>query len=407
MPFLTAYAHFIGGDWSDNAKRAVARIRDSFAGHSLKAVLYFAAQNYDLPLLAAEFKLAFPGVRTFGCTSAGEFTSGAILGDSVVAMGLGDDVIESVELVGASGVDAEPALADRLLAGLEGATGLRMRDLDFREYVGFMLLDGLANRNDEFVERVGELTDVIFAGGCAGDYHRFEKTLVFLDGAVYGNGAVLALMKPRVKFSVFKTQFIKLTDCTMVATAVDRERRVVLEFDGQPAATAYAAAMGVELSPELFKASGKKSSQIYAEAVLNLGRSGNIEDAFVKRFIEWPLAVMIGGEPFIRAATTLTDAGGLQMYMPPIAGVRYTATRSEDALAGMRAVLEEKRRELGTISGVITATCALLAVQLRTAGEEREYGGLFRDIPTVGLASYGEIYVGVVSQSAAMIVFGQ
>lgn len=402
MPILTEYAQFSGNDVADNAKKAVARIKETLGAHPFKMILYFAAQNYDHRVLAAEFKHAFPEARTLGCTSTGEFSHGAILTDSVVAMGLGDDIIEDVEIVGAPGLDTEPGLADALLGGLEEKTGLKMRDLDFREYVGFILLDGLADANDRFVERIGELTDVIFAGGCAADYNKFQKTSVFLDGEVHDNGAVLALMKPRGKFSVFKTQFIRLTDRTMVATAVDGDKRTILEFDNKPAAIAYAEAMGGKLDPEMFKSSGKKSAQIYSEAIL---QDGMAKDAFVDKFIEWPLAVMIGGEPFIRAATTVTESGGIQMYMPPIGGVRYTVSRAEDVVAGMRRVLEEKRRELGGLSGVLFAACGLLALQVHNAGEDEEFGRLFEGVPAIGFASYGEIYVGVVSQSAAMIMF--
>ena len=56
------------------------------------------------------------------------------------------------------------------------------------------------------MDKIGNLTNILFVGGSAGDDLKFEATYVFANGTVYTDAAVLALLKPRVGFEVIKTQ---------------------------------------------------------------------------------------------------------------------------------------------------------------------------------------------------------
>jgi hypothetical protein len=283
-----------------------------------------------------------------------------------------------------------------------------MRDLDYREYVGWILADGLASTNDFTVERIGELTDVLFGGGCAGDDGLFKHTLVWANGEVFENGVVFALMKPRVKFAVFKTQSISPTPHSMIATRVDRVKRIIYEFNGRPAAQVYAEALGVNLDFSYLEATQIDTIQFYQNALTTNTTSTNVDEAgFINMFLNWPLALMINDEPFIRAAATLVDDGGIAVYMPPIQGLRYTITHTNDVVDETRRILEEKRLEVGgSISGIINCNCMLRDTQVKNENRCAEYEKLFAGIPTISCSSYGEIYISVVSQSASMIVFG-
>ncbi len=411
MPFITEYASFITSDNQANAKKAAAKIAHAFAGRKLRAVVFYAATNYDPQTLVRAMHEAFPGVATFGCTSAGEFAAGKMLKNSVVAMSMAEDDMEMVAATGIANADtvADPTAA--AFAALEEKTGLRMRELDFREYAGWILLDGMANRNDQLVERMGELTDVIFGGGCAGDDGHFRQTLVWANGTIYENGAVFALMKPKRPFAVVKTQSANPTECVMTATRADPEKRVIYELDNRPAAQAYAEAMDAGIDPTHATSAGKSSRQLYAELFIADGvvsvESDQMvaKDAFIDLFIKWPLALMIGDEPFIRAATNVVDNGGIQTFMPPIEGVRYTVCRAVDIVPDMRRVLRDKKHDLGGLAGVLMCGCLLREVQIRSEEKVSAFEELFGGVPALGFSSYGEIYVSVVSQSASMILF--
>lgn len=403
MPFPTAYALAPGENRAANARTAATVIAAGLDGHDLAAVLYFAATDFDPYVLAADMRDAFPGVRTFGCTTAGEFIDGRMLRRSVVAMGFTRDDMDLVAITGFSDIDAEPDVAPKALANLEQTANLAMRDLDFREYAGFMLVDGLASTIDHLIERVGELTDVIFTGGCAADDGRAVETLVFADGRVYSNGAVFALMKPRRGFRAVKTQSIERTSATMVATRVDVANRIIYEFDGRPAVEAYAKAMGLDPAA-LAGGTTAAGAKNLSGAIATSNRLGGAK-LELDPFIQWPLAVSVNGEPFIRSAFRAVSGGGVQMLMPPIEGVRYTVTRARDIADDMRDVVENTRRELGGLSAVIGADCQLRTRQITTQDCGGEYGEAFDTVPTLMFSSYGEIYVGLVSQSASMLFF--
>jgi hypothetical protein len=411
MPFITEYASFISNDNRENARRAAEKIIAGLAKHerTLRGILFYAATNYDAKILVDAVHRAFPGVTTFGCTTSGEFSDGHMLKNSVIAMGMDDDAMDLVAVAGVANSDTVGDPAAIAFASLESRTGLRMRELDFRKYAGWILLDGLANHNDELVERLGELTDVVFAGGCAGDDGHWRQTLVWANGTIYENGALFVLMKPARPFAVVKTQRAQPTGSAMTATRADREARIIHEFDDRPAAQVYAEAMGVDLSRATY--AGKTSRELYAEKFIADGEvaAGGertvTKDAFIDMFITWPLALMIGGDPFIRAATNVVEGGGIQVFMPPVQGVRYAVCRAGDVVSDMRRVLHDKKRELGNIAGVMMCGCLLREIQIRNEDRVGAFEELFKDLPVSGFSSYGEIYVSVVSQSASMILF--
>lgn len=377
MNFETAYALFDSGDAQKNAILAADKLKTDMTLFAPAAVLYFASPyRYDPQTLAAEMQRMFPGARTFGCSSSGELCLGRMLRDSVVAMAFSDAVFETIEVGVAGGVDADPNAIDTLLADLEARLGTSLRTLDFRRYLGFTLIDGLAMAVEKITETLGEKTDVIFTGGCAGDDGRFQKTVIFCDGKAHDNGALVAILKPRGKFGIIKTQSLTPTDIVLIATSVDDDRHVIREFNGIPAAQAYADAMGVPVD----------------------GMSSD-------NFAAYPLALMAGGEPFVRNAATVVDGGGIRLYTKPIEGMRYTVTKVTDLIRDTIKAVEDKRLELGGISAIINVNCLFRDLQARQTGKTAEFGAIFADFPCVGFSSYGEIYIGVVNQTSTMIAF--
>lgn len=101
---------------------------------------------------------------------------------------------------------------------------------------------------ERVLDAIGNLTDINFVGGSSGDDAQFVRAPVFANGRAATDAAVLALLKPRVAFSTLKTQSLSPTSKTLTATKVDEARRTVLEFDGEPAASAYAKALGSQTS---------------------------------------------------------------------------------------------------------------------------------------------------------------
>lgn len=377
MDFLSAHSVVEGPDAAANARRAILELRRGFAGFPVAALLFFAAsERYDPGTLAAGLQDAFPSARTFGCSSAGEVARGALLKNGVSAIAFSPEVFDDLAIEAVSGIDADASAVNKAFAGLETRLGKRMAALDHREYLGFALVDGLARSVESVAERIGELTDVVFTGGCAADDWRFAKTFVWHGGRLLENGAVFAVMRPRRRFALVKTQSVIPTGSGRIATRTDPARRMVLELSGRPALDVYSETIGV--------AADRLTPAVFAEN---------------------PLCLILDGEPFVRDIAAV-EGSGLRLFCSPIKGLRYHIAKVYDLMPDTAAVLDAKRRELGGIAAVVNVNCAHRDLIIRQNGQESAFGALFSDFPCAGFASYGEIYVGVVNLTSTMIVFG-
>jgi FIST N domain len=64
----------------------------------------------------------------------------------------------------------------------ERELGSTMLDLDPDRWVGIVLIDGLSGAEERIMDRIGNLTNLLFVGGSAGDDLAFARTLVAADG---------------------------------------------------------------------------------------------------------------------------------------------------------------------------------------------------------------------------------
>jgi hypothetical protein len=240
--------------------------------------------------------------------------------------------------------------------------------------VGLLLIDGLSGREEQVVDRIGDLTNVHFVGGSAGDDLRFTATHVFAHGKSYPNAAVVALLEPAVPFSFLKTQSFIPCPRKLVVTRVNEADREVLEFNHQPALTAYAEALGVSV------------------------------DRAPEYFMENPLGLVFEGEPYVRSPRA-TREGAIQFYCAVKEGMELYLLQSTDIIADTGRALAEAGKEREGISAIINFNCILRTLELRQRGLTGTYGDIFAGIPTIGFSTYGEQYIGHVNQTATMLLF--
>ncbi len=384
MPFRTAYAQAETDNTVDNARRAAASIKHELASAPACVVLYFASTRYNPHVLAQEMREAFPDALTLGATDAGEGCDDKLMNNSVVAMAFDPGEFDHCRfgMILGNGQTASPeegifSSPEECLAHLARDTGRTVLDLDYREYVGLVLVECLTPYSESLIHRVGELTNVIFVGGVAGDDDKHQnEQVVFYNGKPYKNAAVMGLMKPKNGFGLAKTQAVELTGQVMTVTRADEEKRIVWELDNQPASEVYA-----------------RLANVQPDATDNY------------HFATFPLALVADGEPFLRAAIQQVEGGGLLMFCTVKEGMRLAVTRSGDVIGTTAAALERKRAELGGINGIIHVNCTARHGILRRTGKEAEFAKLFRGIPVISFSSYGEIYIGPVSMTSTMILF--
>lgn len=357
----------------DTVDESVNDICRQFDLFDAELVLFFASTKYDPGSISKKMQDAFPMSQVFGCSTAGEIAGGMMLENSIVAMAFNGQAIKDAKIEIVENPKDENSLR-KAFASFEGYFKESMSEMDPGKYVGIILVDGLSGAEEALMETIGDLTNVTFIGGSAGDDLKFTATHLYAHGRSHSNVAVLALLKPGVDFTFIKTQSFRDLGRTLEVTKVDEERRAVLEFNDKPAAAAYAEAVGVSL-----------------------------EDA-PKRFMHNPIGLVIDDEPYVRSPQQIKDDSML-FYCGVKEGMELSVLEGTDIIGDTRAAVEQAKAELGGISGIINFNCILRTLELRQNNLSQSYGELFASLPTIGFSTYGEQYIGHINQTATMLVF--
>ncbi len=367
MQIRTAYSQ------SDGIVEAVSQIKAQLGDRNPKIIVFFASSTFDPEKTAAAFKEVFADTATFGCSTAGEIISGKMLKHSIVAMALSDDIIGDFTCHVLEKIRSEDTV-EQAIAAFEKYFGVDAMEMDFREYVGIILTDGLSGAEEGIMDRLGDLTDVLFVGASAGDDLKFSRTWVFANGRAYTDAALLILLRPEVPFDFIKTQSFVSRQEKLVPTRVDTSSREVLEFNGVPAAQAYAQVVGVS------------------------------QEELESHFMTNPVGLMINGEPFVRSPQRL-NGDKVAFYCKVAEGMELSLLESLDIVRDTRIAVEKKRVEMGGISGIINFHCILRTLELESKDITEEYARIFSDIPTIGFSTYGEAFLGHINQTSTMLVF--
>jgi hypothetical protein len=354
-------------------EKNAADLAAQLSNFSARFILFFASSSFEPTALGTAMQKQFPTADIIGCTTAGELVSGKVLKDSVVAMAFDAEALEDVAIGVVQNLKTENQVP-QVFAAFERHTGQKMMTLDFTQYVGLILIDGLSGAEEKVMDKIGDLANILFVGGSAGDDLKFEATYVFANGTAYTDAAVLALLKPKVGFEVIKTQSFCDMKKVLKATRVNEAERIVYEFDGEPAREAYAQA--VEMPVE--KASNK--------------------------FMNQPFGLMVEGEPYVRGLKQFQD-DALVFFCHIKEGMELNLLQATDILQDTRTVIQTKKENLNRISGLINFHCIFRTLQLQQEGQLEEYGKIFANIPTIGFSTYGEQYLGHINQTSTMLIF--
>ena len=321
-------------------------------------ILYFHATSFDAAAVAALLAKIYPGVPTLGCSTAGEIATGKVLDGGMVIAGFDADEMPQAEIVEIIGDDIKGALSTLL-----GRYG----QVDLKTHVGLILMDGLSGKEELLMESLGDITDLAFVGGSAGDDLKFVKTNVAVNGQLTKGPGAIALLHVPAGFELIKTQSFCATEKLLTPTKVDRESRAVLEFDGKPAAQAYADAVGV----------------------------ASVSDA-ASVFMSNPLGLMSGDEPFVRSPQRI-DGDKVHFYCSVHEGVELTLLKGQDIIADTAKVLSET-----PYRSLVVFNCILRTLDLKSQGKTAAFGELFTK-PTIGFSTYGEAFIGHINQTATIL----
>lgn len=357
----------------ETVEEAVKDIAGQLELFDAETVLFFASTKYDKVAISKKMQDAFPMAQVFGCSTSGEITTGKMLDNSIVAMAWNGTSINDAKVEVIEDLRDENSVR-AAFKSFESYFGVSMSEMDPCSYVGIILVDGLCGAEEELMETIGDLTNVTFIGGSAGDDLKFSATPLYANGKVYQNAAILALLKPGVEFTFIKTQSFCDLGKTLEVTKADEDKREVLEFNGRPAAQVYAESLGVQLS----------------EASAH--------------FMHNPIGLVIDDEPYVRSPQQI-QGDSMKFYCGVKEGMELSILESTDIIGDTRQAIEQAKAELGSVSAIINFNCILRTLELKQKGLTKEYGELFSGIQTTGFSTYGEQYIGHINQTATMLVF--
>lgn len=343
---------------------AAAEIAAQLAGPELACIILFAAPQHDLRAISARLRAAHPEATVIGCTTAGEIGPEGYTEDSVVGLGLtrANFVVEGI-LIEGLGELRPREIAHRIL---EARAATATREPGWDNEFAFLLVDGLSMREDELVSAiVPALGPTQLFGGSAGDNLAFRETLVLHDDRLRSDAAVLAFVRTRCDFRVFRYDNFVPTETCMVVTEADPANRIVKEINGEPAAIEYARLVGKDpnqLSPMTFAAH--------------------------------PVVVRMGSQHHVRAIQRLDPASNnLRFFSAIDEGLVLRVADSHDITEHLRSVLEELSA-VRRPDTVIACDCTLRKLDAEQQQAVRAMSQLLAEHRVFGFSTYGEQYNG-------------
>ena len=185
---------------------------------------------------------------------------------------------------------------------------------------------------------------------------------VYHAGKFSRGAAVLALFETReLVFETFVTQHFVPSQTKLVITLADPDRRLVYEINGEPAARAYAHALGVER-----------------------------EQLGARDFACHPLILEIGDQLLPRAIRAHNPDQSLSMACAVEEGLVVSIAKSTDPLAALERSFAAVERRVPAPAACLVFDSLFRRIELEAYGLDGQVGELFARKGAVGFSSYGE-----------------
>ena len=357
-----------------DAAKAVKSIKEQLSGIDAHLILFFFSptESYQVDTVSREMALAFPGIHTVGCTSAGEMVNNKMGKDSIVAMALGRDTMKFLQIEVLENLKADVAgSVNKAFKSFEKSLGISMHDLDPDKYAGMLLVDGLSGCEEELNDRLGDHTNVPFVGGSSGANVMFDSIRLFLDGRAYTDAAILILMEPANGYTILKTQSMVTTDKKLMPTKVNEKNREIIEFNGKPAAEVLAGTVGLSL-----------------------------DELSGQNFGEYPLGLVFDEKNLFVRSPRKIEGTSILCYCAVKEGLELTLLKPEDIVENTRADLQK----YSEIKAIIDFNCAQRNWELERKNELQAYSEIFGNVPAIGWGTFGESYIGHMNQTSTMLL---
>ena len=338
--------------------RALAELSLELDTRGASANLLFCSPNYDLEKLARKIAAVFSG-PVIACTTAGQLGQNGFQKGGITAVSLTSSELRVSPYLIAPLVECQAQASQAAFAAMSG-----MLERGSERAFGLVLVDGLSRTEERLAASLYQsLGTIPLIGGSAGDELAFQGTYVYHEGRFLRDAALFALFETTLPFATFKVQHVTPGRHKLVVTMADPEQRVVQEFNGEPAAEAYAETLGVE-----------------------------VEELSSRLFSKNPLMLLVGGEHYVRSVQRVNADHSLGFFCALEEGLVLTVGEGGDPLLALQRGFDGVREKIGTPEIVLGCDCVLRRMEFEQAGSDSAVGDLMSRNRVVGFSTYGEQY---------------
>lgn len=327
------------------------------------AIIWFSPTRHQAADIVSTLSQLSPELAFCGCSTSGELTPDGMQEHGFVAtllparwFSVSTTVLDNVASMGMESVARITAEArSRFLQTLDGQAPLE-------GLFAMNLIDGLSYSEERVTVAIDRGLDGIpLIGGSAGDDLQFTGTWQISNQQVLRHAAVLTLIQCRLPCRIFTNNNFVPTEHKLVVTEADPDLRRVSEFNAEPAAIAYANAIGM-----------------------------SIDELDAGSFASYSVIVRFGGRYYCRSIQRLNDDMSLTFFCAIDNGLVLTVARSEGMVASSRRAIEALEEEIGAIDISFGFDCISRKLDAHNRKTTHRIASLYQEKNFVGFNAYGE-----------------
>ncbi len=354
--------------WSETAdtNALCASIANEHANNDMAlAIIGYSLTRHDsLKIVEGLAELA-PSLIFTGCSTSGEVTPDGMQEHGFIATLLPkrwfDVHLTLLNDVAALGMET---IARKISDARQHFLASLQKTEDKSGVFALNLIDGLSYSEETVTLAIDRGLDGIpLIGGSAGDDLQFVKTWQITNSQACTGAAVLSLIHCRLPCQVYTNNNFVPTEHKLVVTEADPDRRCVSEFNAEPAAVAYANAIGMRP-----------------------------EDLDAGSFASYSVIVRFGGQHYCRSIQQLNDDQSLTFFCAIDNGLVLTVARSEGMVASTRAAIDMIEDAIGDIELLFGFDCIYRKLDARHRQTTHRISSLYKEKNFVGINTYGEQY---------------
>ena len=321
-----------------------------------KLILYFASKEKFVACTQTIHSL-FPSSVTIGSSAYREIFKGGLLSDDIVILAIEEGiecyagVLNDIDKYPIKYVNEVKHCIDQLS--------------NTSNTVCMEYCVGTTNSEEKVLSTLNSILEeyqIPLFGGTSADSGEFKTTYVGLNGIVYTNSCVFALIKNLTgRIKIYKENIFKPTRHSFISTRVDLKNRIVHELDNKPAAQVVANALGVSVN---------KLSELFGTH---------------------PMGRIVGKDIYISANKYITEKQGIAYYSRIYRNSKLVILEPKDYKEELHATIQTIQSDFPKSSFSIVVNCVARTMLFEAEGFGDTFAkqlGAIGDF--VGFACHGE-----------------